>query len=96
MTRKEILDGAAQCVCADREQSYGNPESNFSLIAAYWTTYKGIEFTAHDIGMMMALLKVARIQTGRYKADSYIDGAGYLACAGELAQTQTQEWGDTD
>lgn len=50
--------------------------------------------------MMMALLKVARIKAGD-KADSFIDLAGYAACAGEIvterscpyekAETQTQE-----
>lgn len=35
--------------------------------------------------MMMALLKIARIRNGRYSADSYVDLAGYAACAGEIA-----------
>ena len=34
--------------------------------------------------MMMALLKVARIKGGD-KADSFVDLAGYAACAGEIA-----------
>lgn len=38
--------------------------------------------------VMMALLKIARIAKGRFKADSYIDAIGYMACAGELAETE--------
>ena len=60
----------------------------------------GTLFTSKDVAMMMALLKVARIKAGD-KADSFIDLAGYAACAGEIvterscphekAETQTQE-----
>ena len=32
----------------------------------------------------MALLKIARIATGTFKEDSYIDACGYLACGAEL------------
>ena len=34
--------------------------------------------------MMMALLKIARIKKGK-NVDSYVDLAGYAACAGEIA-----------
>ena len=42
----------------------------------------GTLFTAKDVAMMLALLKVARIHNGD-KMDSFIDLAGYAACAGE-------------
>ena len=35
--------------------------------------------------MMMALLKVARIKTGVGTVNSFVDLAGYAACAGEIA-----------
>lgn len=44
------------------------------------------EFTAEDVAVMMALLKIARIATGKPKADNYTDCCGYIACAGELAE----------
>ena len=34
---------------------------------------------------MMALLKIARASVTPEHIDSWIDGAGYLACGGELA-----------
>lgn len=84
MTRKQILDLAEQCVCTDRAEQYGDAEDNFALIASFWNVYKGEAiFDAHDVAMMMALLKVARIKTG-VSADSYVDLAGYAACAGEI------------
>ena len=34
---------------------------------------------------MMALLKIARASANPEHIDSWIDGAGYMACGGELA-----------
>lgn len=83
MTRSEILKEAEKCVCGQRQEDYGSPEDNFSRIAKLWTAYMDHEYTAKDVAMMMALLKVARIKAGT-KADSYVDGCGYIACAGEI------------
>lgn len=83
MKRSEILEAARCCVCGEREQDYGTPEDSFGLIGQLWTAYMGTLFTSKDVAMMMALLKVARIKAGD-KADSFIDLAGYAACAGEI------------
>lgn len=93
MTRAEILQAAAEIITKDREQQYGKPEDNFSFIANLWDMYRaasGIRkmrggIDAHDVAMMMCLLKIARIATGEPKADNYIDLAGYAACAAEIA-----------
>ena len=84
MKRAEILNAAEKCVCGHREQDYGSPEDSFGLIAQLWTVYMGTLFTSKDVAMMMALLKVARIKRGD-TLDSFIDLAGYAACAGEIA-----------
>ena len=84
MTRKEILDRANACVNGHREQDYGSPENNFGLIAALWNAYTGSRFTAVDVAMMMALLKIARARNGGTE-DCFVDLAGYAACGGELA-----------
>ena len=84
MTREEVLDEAKKCVCGRREQDYGSPESNFALIADFWTRYLGVAVTPVDVAMMMALLKIARIKNGGGTGDSFVDLAGYAACGGEL------------
>ena len=84
MKRAEILEAARVCVCGEREQDYGTPENNVEMIAQLWTVYTGHTFTQKDVAMMMALLKAARIKSGE-KADSFVDLAGYAACAGEIA-----------
>jgi len=99
MKRSEILEAARRCVCGEREQDYGTPENNFETIGLLWGVYlraahpeirlpiNGI--TAKDAGAMMALLKVALLKVARIATgsspDSFVDLAGYAACAGEIA-----------
>ena len=89
MTRKDILAEAERCVCGQREQDYGSPEDNFSTIANLWGDYKGVAFTPLDVAMMMALLKIARIRTGKATDDCFVDLAGYAACGGEIAGNES-------
>lgn len=86
MTRKDILSAAEECVCTSRQEEYGPVEDNFYKISKLWNAYLGDNVTdSHDVAIMMALLKIARMATGTFKGDSYVDACGYLACAGELA-----------
>lgn len=87
MKRAEILEAARVCVCGEREQDYGSPEDSFALIAKLWTVYMSHTISPKDVAVMMALLKVAQIKNSD-KADSYIDLAGYAACAGEIAKAE--------
>ena len=96
MKREDILEEAKKCVSGDRDHQYSPPENSFKAIASMWNSYlyakgliendtekwKGV--TPGDVAAMMALLKIARISTGSFKADSYIDACGYLACGGEI------------
>lgn len=96
MERAEILDKAKECVCGEREHDYGKPEDNFATIGLLWSVYLNAAhpdytktfpwngITPKDVAAMMALLKVARIATGD-SPDSFVDLAGYAACAGEIA-----------
>lgn len=91
MTRAEILDKAKECVCGQREQDYGKPEDNFATIAELWGTYKDAEFSAEDVAVMMALMKIARIKTGTSTDDCFVDLAGYAACGGEIASADKKK-----
>lgn len=93
ITREEILREAIRTVCNDRNSQYGEPEDSFRAIAELWETYvrercvspgADVCIRAEDVAMMMVLFKVARAIYGT-KADTYIDIAGYAACAGEIA-----------
>lgn len=95
MTRQDYLTSAAECVCKSREEQYGSPEDSFGVIAQLWEIYikakcvggqdVDVCIRPEDVANLMALLKIARIAGGKFKADSYVDAIGYLACGGEIA-----------
>lgn len=86
MFRKQILENAIRTVCQDRRDKYGQIEDNFGLIADLWSSYLGASVTAVDVAMMMGMLKMARIKTGKYTQDNFVDLAGYAACGAEAAE----------
>lgn len=85
MKRAEILDTAKEIVTGHREQDYGTPERNFTVIARLWSAYLGWRITAEEVAVMMCLFKIGRLQAGRGTPDTFIDLAGYAACGGEIA-----------
>lgn len=85
MNRSEILSTAETYVSVDRNAVHGSAERNFGTIAAYWSAHLDHPVTAADVAVMMALMKCARIKANPSHVDSWIDGAGYLACGGEIA-----------
>lgn len=84
MNRSEILDTAKGYVTQDRETDHGSAESNFGMIATYWSAHLDTNITAADVAVMMTLLKLARIKQNRAHQDNWIDGCGYLALGGEI------------
>lgn len=99
MKRKEILEKAIKCVCGDRDQDYGNPESSFNAIADYWKVYLQhncidelgeVSMTAKDVAVMMCLFKIARIDTGHGKEDNWVDLAGYAANGAEIELSEDE------
>lgn len=85
MTRAEILAEASRIVTTDRNNQYGEPEELFGLIAAYWTAHLDHPVSAHDVAVMMGLMKCARMKANPAHLDSALDAVGYLAIAGEIA-----------
>mgnify|MGYP006221397379 FL=1 len=81
--RTEVLTSANELVSDKREQEHGDFAENAETTAKLWSAYKGTEFTAHDVPMMLALLKVARAKSKPKKIDNYRDGCGYIALASE-------------
>lgn len=92
MTRGEILDQAKKTICNDRQDVYGDPENSFPVIAKFWETYLSeithseIKLTPRNAAEMLVLFKLARIATGKFKEDNYIDLCGYSAIASSLEQ----------
>ena len=88
----DLLNEAMGIITGSRAENYGKAENSFGMIADLWTTYLDNRtgdrdmITAHDVAMMMALLKIAR-QTYAPKRDNLVDLAGYAALAQRITET---------
>lgn len=89
MRAHEVLTQAADLVAGDRDRAHGGKVENFTNTAALWNAYLGgrltTPLTATDAALLMALMKIARTKSGALNLDDFVDGAGYLGCAGEIA-----------
>lgn len=83
--RQEILDEANSIVNGARANTYGGPEDSFKTIAALWSVYLKTEMPlmTSDVAVLLALLKIARLQNSPGHRDSWVDLAGYAACGAE-------------
>ena len=90
MKKEQILAKASDLVTGDRAKEHCDLFRTHVKIAELWTAHldhklKGVyEVNAGDVAIMMALLKVARMSSGKFNADDYVDAAGYMAIAGEI------------
>lgn len=82
MNREDILNLAHQAV-AERGKNYGKPNENFERIAQMWSSYTNHPFKLEDVGIMMMLVKVARLMENSHHIDSWVDIAGYSAITAE-------------
>jgi hypothetical protein len=105
MRAGDIAKAAADLVGGDRQHTHGDKVENHQAIADMWNGYLkakfhtsalkvrhavDVAFSAEDVANMMELLKIARRLNGAFNVDDYIDGAGYAACAGEIAGRQAK------
>lgn len=83
------LEAAIDAV-SDRGLNYGSSEDNFDRIARRWEVHflnrYGVlqKVDAHDVAMMMADVKLARLENAPGHKDSWVDLAGYAACGNSL------------
>jgi hypothetical protein len=79
----QSLLSEAQKIIEERGKDYGDINQSFERIAKFWSAYKGVEITPHEVADMMILLKISRNVTSR-KPDNLVDIIGYAECAGRL------------
>lgn len=91
MKAPAILDTAKQYISTDRNETHGDAEENFTHTAALWSAYLETPISAIDVANCLILLKISRINCGKYNVDDYIDIAGYSALAGGIAGKQNSE-----
>jgi len=82
----DILNAAAEHM-KERASIYDQPqgERSISKTVTMFNTLTGAGLTDEQGWLFMVCLKMVRAQQGRYRADSYEDGAAYFALAGESA-----------
>ena len=79
--------GAALSHMEDRASTYDNPtgERSMGRTVEAFNAITGHKLTEEHGWLFMCLLKQVRSQQGKYKSDSYEDGAAYFALMGECA-----------
>ena len=88
MNRADILAEASDLTCGERDDVYGSPQTNHERIAAGWRVIlEKADLTPTQVALCMAWVKIARLVQTDDHLDSFIDGAAYMAIAGELATT---------
>ena len=84
MKTKQFLSEAIRLSGTDRQKDYGDKIENHNNIARLWSAYLDVKVEAHDVAIMMALLKMARTKLGAVSKDTYIDMSAYSSIAGEI------------
>ena len=86
LTAGNILQTAAKHM-EDRAATYDQQggERSIGKTVAMFNTLTEHGLTEEQGWLFMTCLKMVRAQQGRYRADSYEDGAAYFALAGESA-----------
>lgn len=86
--RQKLLQDSINLVNGERNVDYGDPFDDFQTTAMFWQTYlervmakkQALFLEAHDVAVMMTLLKVSRLSWSPNKRDHWLDIAGYSAC----------------
>jgi hypothetical protein len=87
MNREEILQTAIDLTMHDRNEQNGDPLENHQRIANIWEVILGITIEPYQVALCMAGMKLARLAHNPLD-DSFIDGAAYLAIAGEIVNKE--------
>ena len=96
MNTTEILQKTEKLVNDSRAKTHGDKIKNHENIARLWSSYLqnktqlNIVLSPEDVAQLMTLLKITRSQAGEHNIDDYIDGVGYQAIAGEIANKRSE------
>ena len=88
-TANHFLEAALNHL-GNRASTYDNPQGERSMgrTVEAFNTITGNKLTEEQGYLFMVLLKAVRSQQGKYKSDSYEDGAAYFALMGETGEKE--------
>lgn len=91
--RTILLAEALRLIVGDRNNTHGEPTQDFTRTAKLWNAYlEGrTQLEAHDVAVLMCLLKISRISWSPDHRDNWVDLAGYAACGYETRTTNQKE-----
>lgn len=87
----DVLTKALELTGGDRAKTHGDKRQNHQNIADLWNAYLKDgplgkrRLSAQDVAVMMCLLKIARMKSGTFNLDNFIDLAGYAGVAAECS-----------
>lgn len=88
--RIAVLEAALVAV-SGRPASYGEPENSFGRLAeVYRAIFPERNWTASDVALALAALKLVRLSFHPEHRDSSVDLAGYAACQAECAEADAK------
>jgi len=85
---QDILKSASELTTGERRKSYGEPYINHKRIADIWSVILEYEVTPSQVALCMVGVKLARLVETPDHIDSFIDGAAYMAIAGEITKKE--------
>jgi len=95
MKAADLLNEAAELVSGPRAEQHGDMLDNFENIAEMLNAFMRIRrdltepLTASQVAICMALMKIARTQSGAAdNPDDLLDAAGYIAIASDLSDDE--------
>jgi hypothetical protein len=94
MKAADLLREAAALIAGPRAEMHGDMRDNHENIAELWNAFLRIRrdptepLTGAQVAICMALVKIARTQTGDDNPDDLRDAAGYCAIASELTDDE--------
>lgn len=89
ITAPDLLNQASEAIgdrAAQRDMPQG--ERSMARTVAAFNALTGHDITERDGWLFMAALKASRATAGALRLDDYIDGAAYMALAGECAAAE--------
>ena len=89
--REIILGKAIELTTGNREDHHGKVYENMESLSKIWARRLGVDSKPHQAALMLADLKLMRIWNGKSDfVDHFVDGAGYMAIAGEVAMFEEE------
>lgn len=84
---------AQRLTFGDRHDDYGHPLDDFSRTGALWSAVLGVDVTAEQVALCMALVKISRLCNTPDHWDSVVDLAGYANCYGMVLTERARRGG---